>query len=67
MAARRRTFEPVLRSRCIRLKDVKGARSVRVAIATTDIGVAVRGAELVVVPVPATAQDDIARAIAPHL
>jgi len=49
------------------LKDRDGAHEARVALATADIGAAVRGAELVVVPVPATAQLDIAAALAPHL
>ena len=39
----------------------------RIALASGDIGAAVRGAELVLIPTPAIAQDDIARAIAPHL
>jgi opine dehydrogenase len=60
-------FAPVLRSGAIRLKDVKGARSVRLALATTDLGAALRGAQLVLVPAPATAQADLARAMAPHL
>jgi opine dehydrogenase len=60
-------FAPVLQSQSIRLKDVKGARSVRLALATAELGAALRGAELVVAPVPATAQADIARAMAPHL
>jgi opine dehydrogenase len=60
-------FAPILQSGTIRLKDVKGARSVRLALATTDIGAALRGAALVLVPTPATAQADIARAMAPHL
>jgi opine dehydrogenase len=60
-------FAPVLQSGAIRLMDVKGARSVRLALATTDIGAALRGAELVLVPAPATAQADLARAMAPHL
>ena len=60
-------FAPVLESSAIRLKDVKGARSVRIALATTEIGAALRGAELVLMPTPATAQADIARALAPHL
>lgn len=34
---------------------------------TADIGEAVRGAELIVVPTPAFAQEDIAHALAPHL
>jgi opine dehydrogenase len=60
-------FAPVLESGAIRLKDVKGARSVRLAAATTDIGAALGGASLVLIPAPATAQADIARAMAPHL
>jgi opine dehydrogenase len=60
-------FAPVLASDAIRLTDVKGARSVRLALATTDIVAALRGAALVLIPAPATAQADIARAIAPHL
>ena len=49
------------------LKDAAGAREVALAGATSDIGAAVAGAELIVVPLPATAQDDVARALAPHL
>jgi opine dehydrogenase len=60
-------FARVLQSSAIRLKDVKGERSVRLALATIDLGVALRGAELVLVPAPATAQADLARAMAPHL
>ena len=60
-------FAPVLQSQSIRLKDVKGARSVRLALATDDLGAALRRAELVMLPAPATAQADIARAMAPHL
>ena len=60
-------FAPVLESRAIRVIDADGARIVRIANPTTDIGVAVRGAQLIVIPSPASAQPDIARAIAPHL
>ncbi len=60
-------FAPVLQGSSIGLKDAKGARRVRLALATGEIGAAVRGAELVLVPAPATAQADIARALAPHL
>ncbi len=51
----------------IRLKDADGARDVPIALATADIGAALRDAELIVVPSPAVAQADIARAMAPHL
>ncbi len=39
----------------IRLKDADGARDVPIALATADIGAALRDAELVVVPSPAVA------------
>ncbi len=51
----------------IRLKDADGARDVPIALATADIGAALKGAELIVVALPAIAQDDVARAMAPHL
>jgi opine dehydrogenase len=51
----------------IRIKDQKGARDVRIALASGDIGAVLPGAELVLIPSPAIAQDDIARAMAPHL
>jgi opine dehydrogenase len=59
-------FAPVLASQSITLKDVRGRREVKLALATSDIGAAVRGAQLIVVPTPAFAQADIARAMAPH-
>lgn len=60
-------LQPVIESGCITLKDAEGAREVPIALATPEIGAALRGAELVVVSSPATAQADIARAMAPHL
>lgn len=58
---------PVVQSGSIRLKDAEGARDVAIALATADIGAAMAGAELILIPTPATAQADIARAMAPHL
>ena len=49
------------------LKDFKGERPVRLDMVTGDIGKAIAGAELIVCPTPATAQTDIATALAPHL
>lgn len=60
-------FAPVLSGGAIRVIDADGSRTVEIAEPTTDIGVAVRGAELILIPSPASAQADIARAIAPHL
>jgi len=58
---------PLIASRSIVLKDAAGTRDVPIAGATADIGTAVRDAELVLIPSPATAQDDIATQLAPHL
>jgi len=51
----------------IALKDAQGRRIVPLALATGDIGAAVRGAQLLVLPTPAIAQTDIAALLAPHL
>lgn len=51
----------------LRLRDSTGVREVRISRMTPDISEAVRGAELVLAPTPATAQADIAAAMAPHL
>jgi len=60
-------FRPVLETRTIFVRDFAGRRAVQVAFPTTDLGAAVRGAELIVAPTPAFAQPDLAVAIAPHL
>ncbi|MGH8797016.1 MAG: NAD/NADP octopine/nopaline dehydrogenase family protein [Caldimonas sp.] len=62
-----RALAPLAEHRSIILKDAAGVREVPIAGATADIGTALRGAELIVIPSPAVAQDDIARAMAPHL
>jgi opine dehydrogenase len=49
------------------LKDFQGERPVRISMVTDDIAEAITGAALIVCPTPATAQADIARALAPHL
>jgi opine dehydrogenase len=49
------------------LKDANGRHDVRLALVTSDIAEAVSGAELIVCPAPAFAQQDIAAKIAPHL
>ncbi len=58
---------PLAASGTITLKDFAGRRDVKIALATTDIGAAVRDADLLLSPSPAFAQNDIARALAPHL
>jgi opine dehydrogenase len=58
---------PLLDNPTITLKDFAGKREIRIAQAVTDIGASVRGTDLILVPVPAFAQMDIATAMAPHL
>jgi opine dehydrogenase len=60
-------LKAVISTGAIVLKDADGAREVRIARATADIAEALRGAQLVLIPSPAIAQEDIARAMAPHL
>jgi opine dehydrogenase len=60
-------LRPVLDAGRITLKDARGTREVPITRATADIGQAVGDAYLVVVPAPATAQIDMARALAPRL
>lgn len=60
-------LQPLQAAGSITLKDAAGRREVPIALATADIGEALRGAELIVIPSPAIAQADIARAMAPHL
>ncbi len=63
----RTALAPVLERGAITLVDERGSRSVALARPSLELGEAVRGAELVVIAVPATAQEDIVRTMAPHL
>jgi opine dehydrogenase len=49
------------------VKDFHGRHDVTLALVTGDIAEALHGAELIICPAPATAQADIAPALAPHL
>lgn len=60
-------LQPVIDAGSIHLKDANGSRNVPIALATADIGQAVQGAELLLLPTPAIAQSDIAALLAPHL
>jgi opine dehydrogenase len=51
----------------VTLKDADGERPVKIARLCKDIGEAVRGAELLVMPDPAFTQEDNAARLAPHL
>jgi opine dehydrogenase len=60
-------FAPVLEAGKLRLRDHRGSREVRLALATTSLAAALAGAELIVAPVPAFGQVELARAMAEHL
>src|SRR6185295_10868303 len=49
------------------IEDFRGRHTTRPSLITADIAEAVRGAELIVCPTPATAHHDIATRLAPHL
>jgi len=51
----------------ITVTDFRGRHQAKLALVTSEIAEAARDAELIVCPAPATAQVDIARALAPHL
>ena len=63
----RRGLQAILDAGGLTLKDASGTRQVPIALATPDIAEALRGAALIVAASPATAQTDIALAMAPHL
>lgn len=67
----RRTPEDVARHRAaggaITVIDASGRRRAELALITSDIAEAARGAELILCPAPAFAQADIAALLAPHL
>jgi len=50
---------PVVQAGSITLKDADGSRDVAIALATPDIGAALRDAELIVIPTPAIAQHEM--------
>lgn len=60
-------FAPVLATGTIRVKNARGERDVRIARPTADIAEAISGADLILSPLPALAQADLARTIAPYL
>ena len=60
-------FGVLRHSQTLTLKDYRGQREVVLAQVSRDIGSVVRGAELIIMPTPAFAQESIAKALAEHL
>lgn len=63
----RRVLDPLIASPTITVRDAGGTVDVPIAGASADIADAVCGAEVIVAPVPATAQASVADVLAPHL
>lgn len=60
-------MQALLERPVLRVKDFRGERDVTIHRPTADIGEAIAGAELIVIPLPAYTQADLARRMAPHL
>ena len=60
-------LEPLREDPRLELVDAAGTRRARLGLVTADLGEALRGAGLVVIPLPATAQVALARELARHL
>lgn len=60
-------FEPVLTGKTIKVKDFRGDREVAIACPTTDLGTAITGAELIVIPLPSTTHESLSEQVAPYL
>ena len=60
-------FQDVLVSRILVVKDFRGEREVAITTVTTDLGAAIGGAALVVIPLPSTAHEALAEELAPLL
>ena len=63
----REALEPVLNSKSITVLDSIGKRDVEIHRVTTTLAEAVDGVELIVIPLPASVHEALARELAPHL
>ena len=62
-----KAFQKIIETRTVVLKDYQGERPVTIHKATTNLAEAVRGADCIIIPLPATAHGDLAKKLAPHL
>ncbi len=60
------SFGPVSESRAINVSDLAGERRIAVS-PTDDLATALSGAELILAPIPALGQQELAQSLAPHL
>jgi opine dehydrogenase len=59
--------EHVTQNKTVVVKDGNGSRTAALSMVTTDMASAVKNAELIFCPSPATSHEDIAKLVAPHL
>ncbi len=59
-------FAPVMEKRAITLQDHKGERDVPIALPTSDLGQAIDGAQAIVIPLPSTTHEALARETAQY-
>jgi opine dehydrogenase len=60
-------FSAVLESQALTLTDSNGSRNVKLALASTDLSLVVKGVSLILIPLPAFSQTALARTLAPYL
>ena len=60
-------FAALLDTRRLILKDFQGMREVELSLVSTDLSQVVKGAELLIIPLPATAQPSVTLTLAPFL
>lgn len=61
------TIAPIQQSRRIALRGIRGQGTAELAMVTTDVAAAVRGADAIVVTVPAYGHRRVAEVLAPHV
>jgi len=60
-------FAPALKNQSIVLMDYQGTRTVEIKLASVDLKMVIKGAQVIIIPLPAFSQADIAKEIAPSL
>ena len=60
-------FSKILSSREIALEDWESERKVKIDMATDDLSSAIKGAKLVLIPLPATCHNQLSNEVAPYL
>jgi opine dehydrogenase len=60
-------FSAVLESQALTLTDSTGSKTVKLAFASTDLSLVLKGASLILIPLPAFSQASLAKSLAPYL